>query len=80
MFVCASNGSVASRCNEVKAAVSEDLKSHGLDKEVQIVPTGCMGLCSHGPLIRAEVQGQDPVLYTEMDDMLARLMVAEYLE
>ncbi len=80
LFVCASTGCVASGCKEVMAAVTEGLKSHGLDKEVQIVPTGCMGLCSHGPLIRAEVPGQQPVLYTEMDGMLARLMVAEHLE
>ncbi len=80
LFVCASTGCIASGCKAVMAAVTSGLKSHGLDKDVQIVPTGCMGLCSHGPLIRAEVQNQPPVLYTEMDGMLARLMVAEHLE
>ncbi|MCD8351485.1 MAG: SLBB domain-containing protein [Planctomycetaceae bacterium] len=80
LFVCASTGCIASGCKAVMSAVTAGLKAHGLDKEVQIVPTGCMGLCSHGPLIRVEVQGQAPVLYTEMDDMLARLMVAEHLE
>ena len=80
LFVCASTGCVASGCKAVMAAVASGLKSHGLDKDVQIVPTGCMGLCSHGPLIRVEVSGKEPVLYTEMDEMLARLMIAEHLE
>lgn len=80
LFVCASTGCIASGCKEVMSAVASGLKAHGLDKEVQIVPTGCMGLCSHGPLIRVEVPGQKPILYTEMDGMLARLMVAEHLE
>ncbi len=80
LFVCASTGCIASGCKAVMAAVTSGLKSHGIEKEVQIVPTGCMGLCSHGPLIRVEVKGQEPILYTEMDDMLARLMVAEHLE
>ncbi len=80
LFVCASTGCVASGCKAVMEAVVNSLKGHELDKDVEIVPTGCMGLCSHGPLIRVEVVGQDPVLYTEMDPMLTRLMVAEHLE
>lgn len=80
LFVCASTGCIASGCKAVIAAVESGLRSHGLEKEVQIVPTGCMGLCSHGPLIRVEVKEQPPILYVEMNDMLARLMVAEHLE
>ncbi len=80
LFVCASTGCIASGCKAVMAAVTNGLKAHGLEKDVQIVPTGCMGLCSHGPLIRVEVKEQAPILYTEMDDMLARLMIAEHLE
>ncbi len=80
LFVCASTGCIASGCKAVMAAVEAGLKSHGLEKEVQINPTGCMGLCSHGPLIRVEIPGQEPVLYTEMTGMHARLMVAEHLE
>ena len=80
LFVCASTGCIASGCKAVMAAVQSGLKSHGLDKDVLIVPTGCMGLCSHGPLIRVEIRGLPPVLYVEMNDMLSRLMVADHLE
>ncbi|MDR1613159.1 MAG: NAD(P)H-dependent oxidoreductase subunit E [Planctomycetota bacterium] len=80
LFVCASTGCIASGCKAVMEAVLSSLKNHDLEKDVEIVPTGCMGLCSHGPLIRVEVKGQEPVLYTEMDPMLSRLMVAEHLE
>ncbi len=80
LFICASTGCIASGCKAVMSAVASGLKAHGIEKEVQIVPTGCMGLCSHGPLIRVEIKDQAPVLYVEMDDMLSRLMVAEHLE
>ncbi|MDR3210464.1 MAG: NAD(P)H-dependent oxidoreductase subunit E [Planctomycetota bacterium] len=80
LFVCSSTGCIASGCKTVMEAVSSGLKGHDLDKEVEIVPTGCMGLCSHGPLIRVEVVNRPPVLYVEMNPMLARLMVAEHIE
>jgi NADH:ubiquinone oxidoreductase subunit F (NADH-binding)/(2Fe-2S) ferredoxin len=80
LFVCASTGCIASGCKAVMAAIESGLASHSLDKDIQVVPTGCMGLCSHGPLIRVEVKGRQPVLYVEMNDMLARLVVAEHLE
>ncbi|MDR1520630.1 MAG: NAD(P)H-dependent oxidoreductase subunit E [Planctomycetota bacterium] len=80
LFICASTGCIASGCKKVMSAVQSALKGHSLDKSVLIVPTGCMGLCSHGPLIRVEIKGREPVLYVEMDDMLSRLMVAEHLE
>ncbi|MDX9982333.1 MAG: (2Fe-2S) ferredoxin domain-containing protein, partial [Lentisphaeria bacterium] len=79
IFCCASTGCVSSGCSAVKRAVAEALRSHGLTGQVQIVPTGCMGLCNLGPLLRVEVAGQAPVLYTEVKPLVARLIVVEHV-
>ena len=36
------------------------------ENEVEIVNTGCMGLCSRGPLVRVETDGEEPVLYGDV--------------
>ena len=79
VFCCASTGCVSSGCESVMGAVRAALDAHGLAEKVQIVPTGCMGLCSLGPLVRVEVPGNEPVLYKEINPLLARLVVAEHV-
>lgn len=36
---------------DVLKAIREDLKQRGLEQEVEVVPTGCMGPCNQGPLV-----------------------------
>lgn len=59
--------------------VKECVKARGLENEVDVVPTGCMGLCAQGPLIRVEVKGQDPILYKKVDPMVTRLIIADHV-
>jgi bidirectional [NiFe] hydrogenase diaphorase subunit len=47
--------------------------------EVEVVKTGCMGLCSRGPLVRVETKGEAPVLYGDVSAEAARHIVAEYV-
>ena len=79
LFVCGSTGCLSSGCREMSDAALHALASHELDKDVEIIHTGCMGLCSHGPLARVEIPGHAPTLYVEMKPLLARLMVAEHI-
>ncbi len=80
LFCCASTGCVSSGCKDMRAAVDDALKAHKLDKDVETVPTGCMGLCSNGPLMRVEIKGRSPVLYQALDPLTARLVVAEHID
>ncbi len=80
LFCCASTGCVSSGCKDVRAAVMDALKAHGHEKDVETIPTGCMGLCSRGPLMRVELTGQEPVLYQNLDPLTARLVVAEHID
>ncbi len=79
VFCCASTGCNSSGCPAVMEAIARALDSHGIADVVEIVPTGCMGLCSLGPLVRVEVAGREPVLYQEADPLKARLIVAEHI-
>ena len=57
---------------------------HGLEAtqsgdQVEIVQTGCMGLCSRGPLVRVEEKQQEPVLYGNVSAEVAQQIVARYV-
>jgi NADH:ubiquinone oxidoreductase subunit F (NADH-binding)/(2Fe-2S) ferredoxin len=79
LFCCASTGCLSSGCQSVMDALKEALEARNLQESVRIVPTGCMGLCSHGPLLRVEGKGLEPVLYSELEPVVARLVVAEHI-
>jgi NADH:ubiquinone oxidoreductase subunit F (NADH-binding)/(2Fe-2S) ferredoxin len=79
LYCCASTGCLSSGCQDVMDALKQSADSHGIAERIEIVPTGCMGLCSLGPLIRVEVAGQEPVLYKEVTPLIARLILAEHV-
>ncbi len=79
LYCCASTGCLSSGCQENVDAIEHALKSHGIADRVAVVKTGCMGLCSLGPLVRVEMEGCPPVLYKEVSPLVARLLVAEHV-
>jgi NADH:ubiquinone oxidoreductase subunit F (NADH-binding)/(2Fe-2S) ferredoxin len=48
------------------------IEENSLQEVIRIVPTGCMGLCAQGPLVRIEIKGQKDVLY--------KMLTAENME
>ena len=50
VLVCAGASCVSSGCQAVAEAMEQALESLGLDKEVRVVRTGCMGSCDLGPV------------------------------
>lgn len=79
LFCCTSTACQSSGSTPVIDAFAEVIESHGLTEEIQIVPTGCMGLCSHGPLVRIEVKNQPQVIYKEVEPLIARLIIVEHV-
>ena len=49
------------------------------EDEVEVVNTGCMGLCSRGPLVRIETAGEEPVLYGDVTPEIALKIIARHL-
>lgn len=57
VLVCAGAGCVSSGCKAVARAVSELVHKSGLDDQVEIVQTGCIGSCDLGPVVVVENDG-----------------------
>ncbi len=80
LYCCASTACISSGGGGGLADIlREGIAAAGLEDRVAVTPTGCMGLCSLGPLLRVEVADQPPVLYKEVDAMLGRLILAEHV-
>ncbi len=73
--VCMAAGCVSCQSDQVKKQLEAKLKQQGQEKHCRVKGVGCLGLCAHGPLVKAEPDG---ILYKEVkpndaDDLLAAL-------
>ena len=50
--VCCGAGCISSGSEEVMKKLQEEIKTRGLENEVEVIPTGCMGPCNQGPLLK----------------------------
>ena len=51
VMVCAGTGCASSKSPLIAKAFEEEIAKHNLEGEVQIVRTGCFGLCALGPIV-----------------------------
>jgi NADH:ubiquinone oxidoreductase subunit F (NADH-binding)/(2Fe-2S) ferredoxin len=52
LCVCCGAGCISSGSEEVLKKLQEEVKTRGLEAEVEVIATGCMGPCNQGPLIK----------------------------
>ena len=57
VLVCGGTGCSSSNSQEIMRRLEEEIKKKGLDKEVNVVCTGCFGLCSLGPVVIVYPEG-----------------------
>ena len=50
--VCCGAGCISSGSEEVMKKLQEEISTRGLENEVEVIPTGCMGPCNQGPLMK----------------------------
>ncbi len=79
IFCCNSTSCRSAGGESVLDALRSAVDSNGLEDKVRVVKTGCMGLCSLGPLVRVEAKGRAAVLYKKVTPLLARLIVLEHV-
>ena len=63
IYCCTAAGCVSCGAESVKKAISDTIKSAGREEKIEVCGTGCMGLCSRGPLVRSDA---DDALYGEI--------------
>ena len=57
VLVCTGTGCSSAGADGIISAFEEQLKKNGLDEEVRVVKTGCLGLCAKGPNVVVYPEG-----------------------
>ena len=80
IFCCKSTACLSAGADLIHMSLQQGLANkEGPVEHTEVVRTGCMGLCSHGPLVRVESQVDDPVLYEDVTPDLARQIVDQHV-
>lgn len=72
IFCCNSTACLSAGAAQTRSALAEAFQD---DPDTEVVQTGCMGLCSRGPLVRVETKDDAPVLYGDVVAELAPQIV-----
>jgi len=76
LMVCAGTGCVSNHSLELRNALAAEIAKQGLDKEVEIVTTGCNGFCGVGPIMLVLPDG---IFYQQVGVKDVPLFVQEHL-
>ena len=57
VLVCGGTGCTSSNSELIIDKLNEEIKAQGLDKEVNVIRTGCFGLCALGPIMVVYPEG-----------------------
>ncbi len=80
IFCCTSTACLSAGAGLVHTALQQGVAAQqGDPREAEVVQTGCMGLCSRGPLVRVERKDAEPVLYGDISPAAAQQILARHL-
>jgi bidirectional [NiFe] hydrogenase diaphorase subunit len=80
IFCCTSTACLSAGAGQVHTTLDQAVAACKCDEyEAEVVKTGCMGLCSDGPLVRVEEQEKDPILYGNINPDLAQYIVSRHV-
>jgi NADP-reducing hydrogenase subunit HndB len=70
---------IAAGAKDALMAVIEELEKADIH-DVQVVQSGCMGLCDREPTVEVSMKDQPSVIYGDVDDTSARRIVREHIQ
>jgi len=76
VLICGGTGCTSSRSQEIKKEMEKYIAEFGLENEVQVVMTGCFGLCEAGPIVIVYPEG---TFYSRVKVEDAKRIVEEHL-
>jgi bidirectional [NiFe] hydrogenase diaphorase subunit len=76
IMYCAAAGCISCGSVDVRDMLKKALQEKDLTQKVEVIGTGCMGLCGEGPLVKVLPEG---TLYQRVDEAVARRIVDEHL-
>ena len=77
LFTCSSRGCQSSEALGVIAGLKAEIKARQFEGKVQVNGSGCMGLCSKGPLVRMTSKTQKDILFSEIKPEMAATVVEQ---
>jgi len=76
VLICGGTGCTSSKSVEIKTLMEKELIELGIEKEVQVVMTGCFGLCEAGPIIIVYPEG---TFYSQVQLKDVKRIASEHL-
>ena len=76
ILYCAAAGCVSCGSYAARDSIKKALVEQGLDKEIEVLGTGCMGLCGEGPLVKVSSDGS---VYERVDEATGRKIVEDHI-
>lgn len=76
VLVCGGTGCISAESNVIVENLKEEIKSAGLQEDVQVLKTGCFGFCEKGPVVKIL---PDNTFYVQVKPEDAKELVAEHL-
>ena len=76
VLVCGGTGCTSSGSNKLIDEFYAQIKAHGIEEEVQVVRTGCFGLCELGPIVIVYPEG---VFYAQCSIENVKRIVEEHI-
>ncbi len=76
VLLCAGGSCISSGTESVRDAFIRALEQHGLTGEIELIATGCMGMCEIGPIVVVHPEG---VFYQKVKPADVDEIVAEHL-
>ncbi len=70
---------IAAGAKDALMAVIEELEKADIH-DVQVVQSGCMGLCDREPTVEVSMKDQPSVIYGDVDEANARRIVREHIQ
>lgn len=57
VLICGGTGCTSSESMIILQNLKNELKKHGIENEIEVVRTGCFGLCELGPIVIVYPEG-----------------------
>ncbi|MEG0774731.1 NADH-quinone oxidoreductase subunit NuoF [Clostridium sp.] len=76
LLICGGTGCQASGGVDVLGVLKDEVHKRGLEKEVNVIKTGCFGFCEKGPIVKVV---PDNTFYIEVDKEKAVKIIEEHI-
>jgi NADH:ubiquinone oxidoreductase subunit F (NADH-binding)/(2Fe-2S) ferredoxin len=76
ILVCGGTGCRASESDAIVANLKQELEANGLEKDIQVIMTGCFGFCEKGPIVKIM---PDNTFYVQVRPEDVKEIIAEHI-